>query len=290
MTTGLSEYGRLTTVLVKHAREAFISQEHIARQWKQLNFSAAPDFSRALAEYDRFVEVVAMTGATIVRLPRHDDVTLDSIYTRDASVVGNGGMIVCSMGKKARDTEPSVQEHHLRSEGWPIAGGVARPGLLEGGDLIWLDDRTVAVGEGQRTNEEGIRQLKRLLGGSSEVIVVPLPDYPGQHDVMHLMSLVSPIDRDVAVVYERLLPPAFRMTLLDRGYRLVDVPDEEFETMGTNVLAIGPRECVMLNGNPRTRRGLEAAGAAVHVYDGDEISLKGGGGPTCLTRPLARAT
>ena len=80
-----------------------------------------------------------------------------------------------------------------------------------------------------------------------------------------------------------------RQSLLDRGYRLIDVPDEEFETMGTNVLALGPRDCVMLDGNPRTRAALERAGARVQVYQGIEISLKGGGGPTCLTRPLARA-
>ena len=138
-------------------------------------------------------------------------------------------------------------------------------------------------------NGEGIRQLKALLADSfDELIVVPLPDYPGQHDVMHLMSLISPVDSDLAVVYTRLLPDSFRKTLLDRGYRLVDVPDDEFETMGCNVLALGPSECVMLNGNPRTRAALEKAGAQVHTYDGHEISLKGGGGPTCLTRPLAR--
>ena len=143
------------------------------------------------------------------------------------------------------------------------------------------------MGLGARTNDEGIRQLKALLDDSfDELIVVPLPDYPGQHDVMHLMSLISPVDSDLAVIYSRLLPDAFRQTLLHRGYRFVDVPDEEFETMGTNVLALGPRECVMLNGNPKTRAALEKAGAQVRVYDGQEISLKGGGGPTCLTRPL----
>ena len=146
------------------------------------------------------------------------------------------------------------------------------------------------VGEGRRTNSEGIRQLKTLLGDPrDEVIVVHLPEYPGQHDVMHLMSLVSPIDKDLAVVYLRLLPDLCRQSLLDRGYRLIDVPDEEFETMGTNVLALGPSDCVMLDGNPRTRAALERAGARVQVYQGIEISLKGGGGPTCLTRPLARA-
>jgi N-dimethylarginine dimethylaminohydrolase len=199
-------------------------------------------------------------------------------------------VILCSMGKKARAAEPAAQGVELRRQGSLIAGSIAPPGLLEGGDLIWLDPRTVVVGEGRRTNAEGIRQLRTLLADSfEELIVVPLPEYPGQHDVMHLMSLISPVDKDLAVVYSRLLPVPFRTTLLERGYRLVEVPDEEFESMGTNVLALAPRECVMLNGNPRTRAALERAGAAVHAYDGVEISLKGGGGPTCLTRPLARA-
>jgi N-dimethylarginine dimethylaminohydrolase len=166
---------------------------------------------------------------------------------------------------------------------------VAPPGQLEGGDLIWLDEKTVVVGEGRRTNAEGIRQLRALLDDSvDDLIVVPLPDYPGQHDVMHLMSLISPVDEDLAVVYGPLLPEPFRRILLDRGYRLVDVPEEELETMGTNVLALGPRDCVMLDGNPKTRAALEREGCRVQVYDGREISLKGGGGPTCLTRPLAR--
>ena len=125
-------------------------------------------------------------------------------------------------------------------------------------------------------------------GTINELIVVPLPDDPGRHDVMHLMSLISPVDRDLAVVYSRLLPDDFKDTLQRREYRLIDVPDDEYDTMATNVLALAPRECVMLDGNPRTRAALEKAGAAVHVYDGHEISLKGGGGPTCLTRPLVR--
>jgi N-dimethylarginine dimethylaminohydrolase len=177
----------------------------------------------------------------------------------------------------------------LQNGKWPIAGRIVKPGLLEGGDLIWLDSRTVAVGSGRRTNAEGIRQLRTILGDSvDELLPVRLPDWRGPQDVMHLMSLVSPIDVDLAVVYSRLLPGSFRDELLGRGYQLVEVPDEEFETMGTNVLALGPRLCVMLKGNPRTRAALERAGAAVHEYEGREISLKGGGGPTCLTRPLGR--
>jgi N-dimethylarginine dimethylaminohydrolase len=285
----LSEYGPLASVLVKHPREAFINEATIQSQWKALNFSAAPDLRRALDEYERFIEIVAATGCEMVWLCADGKTTLDSIYTRDASIVSERGIILASMGKASRAGEPEAQECALRAHGPLVAGSIAAPGRLEGGDLIWLDRRTVAVGVGKRTNAEGIAQLRRLLGDSvAEIIVVPLPDYPGQHDVMHLMSLISPVDRDLAVIYSRLLPEPFRQTLLHRGYDFVDVPDEEFESMGGNVLALAPRECVMLNGNSKTRAALERAGARVHVYDGQEISLKGGGGPTCLTRPLAR--
>lgn len=285
----IAEHGRLARVLVKHARDAFVSDEVIASQWKRLNFSAPPRLPRALDEYERFLEILTSTGAEIVRLPDDASLTLDSIYTRDASIVSVHGVILASMGKASRVGEPVAQGEEVRRHGWTVAGAIAPPGRLEGGDLVWLDDKTVAVGHGTRTNAEGIRQLKVLLNGSvDELIVVPLPGYPGHHDVMHLMSLISPVDRDLAVVYSRLLPGPFRQTLLDRGYKLVDVPDAEYESMGTNVLALGPRECVMLNGNPKTRAALEKAGAKVQTYEGDEISLKGGGGPTCLTRPLTR--
>jgi N-dimethylarginine dimethylaminohydrolase len=285
----LAEHGRLARVLVKHARDAFVSEDVIARQWTSLNFSGPPDFSRALAEYDAFLELLKGCGTDVVFLPRSENVTLDSIYTRDASLVSAGGVILASMGKPQRADEPAVQERELRRLGMPIAGSLHPPARIEGGDLVWLSSTIFAVGLGARTNPIGIRQFRVLLGDSfDDVVVVPLPDYPGQHDVMHLMSLVSPVDRDLAVVYLRLLPEMFRRKLLDLGYRLVEVPDEEFESMGTNVLALGPRDCVMLDGNPRTRAALERAGARVQVYDGREISLKGGGGPTCLTRPLKR--
>ena len=289
MSMALQEHGVLQTVAVRHARDAFISDAVISSQWKRLNFSGPPEFARAVDEYDQFLEVLSRGGCQIVQLPQRADLTLDAIYVRDATVVSAQGVILASMGKLSRVTEPAAQGDDLQQHGWPVAGSIAAPGHLEGGDVIWLDQTTLAVGLGARTNAEGIRQLKALLRHSiTELIVVPLPDYPGQHDVMHLMSLISPVDRDLAVIYSRLLPDAFRRTLLDRGVRFVDVPDEEFDTMGSNVLALQPRECVMLSGNPRTRAALEKAGAVVHVYDGTEISLKGGGGPTCLTRPLTR--
>ena len=289
MTSGLTEYGALSSVLVKHARDAFVSDAAIAAQWKALNFSEAPDVGRAVAEYDAFLDILREAGADILFLPSDTSTTLDSVYTRDAAMVSPDGVIMCNMGKPSRVAEPRLQQDELSRRGWPIAGAIAAPGRLEGGDVIWLDAATLVVGQGKRTNPEGIGQLKGLLKDHvEEIVVVPLPDYPGQHDVMHLMSLISPVDIDLAVVYRPLLPDEFRRSLLDRGCQFVEVPETEFDTMGANVLALGPRECVMLDGNPKTRSALEKAGARVHVYEGREISLKGGGGPTCLTRPLAR--
>ena len=217
-------------------------------------------------------------------------VGLDSLYARDASIVCDKGVILCNMGKAARRTEPNVQGAALRSSNIPIHGTITGEGRVEGGDVVWLDERTLAVGRGYRTNDEGIRQLGVLLQGCvDELIVVPLPHWHGPADVFHLMSILSPIDHDLALVYSPLMPVPFRETLVARGIELVEVPDAEFETMGCNVLAVAPRKCIMIAGNPETRRRLESAGAEVHEFEGQEICLKGGGGPTCLTRPIQRA-
>ncbi|HEY6360542.1 MAG TPA: arginine deiminase family protein [Vicinamibacterales bacterium] len=284
-----SEVEPLTSVVLKHARDAFVDNATIAAQWKDLRFAAPPDFARAIDEYDAFLALVQSSGAAVRLLPRDARTTLDSIYVRDASIVCSRGVILGSMGKPQRAREPETQEAAFaRLPSTPVIGAIQPPGRLEGGDVVWLDDRTVVIGRGYRTNDEGIRQLRTLLDGDVEIIVVALPHWRGVQDVMHLMSLVSPVDRDVALVYSPLLPVPFRELLLHRGIDLVEVPDEEFETMGTNVLALAPGRCLMLAGNPRTRSALERAGVDVVEYVGQEISVKGAGGPTCLTRPLAR--
>jgi N-dimethylarginine dimethylaminohydrolase len=289
MEVALSEFGRLRSVIVKRPQDAFVDAQTIANQWQRLNFSAAPDLRRAAGEHARFVEILRSTGADIHLLPRDPATTLDSIYARDASIVSPRGLILCSMGKPAREAEPAAQQRALAAApAVAICGRIEPPGRLEGGDVVWMDDRTIVVGRGYRTNAEGIRQLRALLGTGVEIVVVPLPHWRGVGDVMHLMSLISPVDADLAVVYSRLLPVPFREWLIERGVRLVETPDEEFESMATNVLALAPRRCVMLAGNPRTRAALEAAGAEVLEYEGNEISVKGAGGPTCLTRPIAR--
>jgi N-dimethylarginine dimethylaminohydrolase len=286
---GLSEVGRLEEVVVAHAREAFATEDRIAREWQDLRFTAPPDLDRAIVECDAFTALLADAGATIRTLPPADGLGLDSLYVRDASIVTPGGLLLCSMGKPQRSGEPMAHGQAFASWGLPVVGAIHAPGRLEGGDLFWLNARTVVVGRGYRTNDEGIRQLRALLPETIEVLVVPLPHWRGPSDVFHLMSIISPVDRDLAVVYAPLLPVPFRERLLDEGVALVEVPDEEFESMGANVLATAPRTCVMVGGNPITRRRLEAAGASVRTYAGGEISVKGGGGPTCLTRPIRRA-
>ncbi len=287
--TAQSEWGTLRRVVLKHARDAFRDRDRIAREWATLNFTAPPDAARAIEQYDALVELLRGSGTEVLALPDTAGTGLDSIYVRDASIATDRGIVLCRMGKPQREAEPAAQEAAFRAAGLPILGCIRPPGCIEGGDAAWIDERTLAVGRGYRTNDEGIRQLRALLGPDVDVLVVPLPHWRGPGDVFHLMSIISPVDSDLAVVYSPLMPVPFRESLLARGFTLVEVPDGEFQSMGANVLAIAPRRCLMVRGNPTTRRRLEESGAAVIEYDGTEISVKGGGGPTCLTRPLLRA-
>jgi N-dimethylarginine dimethylaminohydrolase len=285
--TGFNEYGPLSRVLLAPAHLMFAGGR-IERQWRALNFSAPPDFTRAAEQHAAFTELMAVSDVQVEELTDAKDLTLDAIYVRDASVVSPRGVIVCRMGKTLREGEPEAQRRALEAIGVPIAGRIEPPGQLEGGDVVWFDEGTVAVGRGYRTNDAGIAQFKALVGDEVTVVVVPLPHHRGPSDVFHLMSVVSPIAEDLAVMYSPLIPVPFREWLADRGMGFVEVPQEEFDAMGANVLAVAPRRCVMLNQAPLTRARLESAGVEVWTYDGSEISVKGGGGPTCLTRPLTR--
>lgn len=288
-TTCQSEVGKIKSIFVKKAIDAFRNEETVDREWKALNFLGKPDVATASAEYSVFEALLAAGGTEIHYLPTDESVTMDSIYCRDASIATDGGMIICNMGKPARAREPECERKAFEKAGIKILGTIRSPGTVEGGDVAWLDDRTLAVGHTYRTNGEGIRQLKTMLDPFGiEVITVPLPHYKGPSDVFHLMSVLSPVDTNLVVVYSPLMPVVFRDELLRRGYELIEVPDEEFDSMGCNVLAIAPRKCIMVQGNPKTRASLIAAGCEVFEYKGEEISVKGGGGPTCLTRPLQR--
>ncbi len=284
-----SESGKLKSVFIKKASSAFINEQHIAKHWEALNYLGKPDINIALQEYDAFEQVFKDHNVELLYLPEDDTVNMDSIYCRDAAIATDKGMIICNMGKEGRRKEPAAEQRAFEANGIPVLGVITAPGTLEGGDVAWLDEKTLAVGHTYRSNEEGIRQLTNLLAPLGVTVMsVPMPRYKGPSDVFHLMSVLSPVDTNLAVVYSPLIPIVFRNELIARGYELVEVPDEEFDSMGCNVLALAPRVCLMVKGNPITKSRLEKAGCQVIEYEGAEISVKGGGGPTCLTRPVMR--
>jgi len=248
-----------------------------------------PDTEALLREHEAFVELLTGLGVDVV-LADAPEGMVDACFAYDPVFVTGSGAVRLQMAKPARQDEPAFLATQVEKAGVPVIGQLTGVATADGGDMCWLDERTLAVGRGYRTNAEGIAQLRAILAPRGvDVLAVDLPHWRGPADVFHLMSMISPVDRDLAVVYSPLLPVPFREALLERGTTLVEVPDDEFETMGANVLAIAPRRCVMVAGNPVTRDRLERAGAEVVEYDGSEISLKGGGGPTCLTRPLRRS-
>jgi len=277
-------------VLIKHPKDAYQNQAKVNEQSPQLHYFGIPDYEKALSDYEKLVAFLESFDVEVHFLPADDSTSLDSVYTHDPCVVSNRGIILCTMGKDARVPEPKAMEGYFESIDVPVLGRIESPGTLEGGDVVWIDEKTVAVGEGYRSNAEGIRQFKKLLGNHvDEVISVPLPHWTGSGDCLHLMSNISPIDHDLYLVYSRLLAVPFRQYLLDRQIKLIEVPDEEYDSMGCNVLAVAPRKVIMIEGNPITQKRLENEGVDVHTYDGTEISIKGAGGPTCLTRPFLRS-
>ncbi len=287
--TSHSEYLKLHSVFLKSPQAAFQSDSVLDEQWKDLNYLSKPDFNKSLLEYSEFEKHLSTHHVQINYLPSSEGETIDSVYCRDASIVTDFGIIICNMGKDGRVHEPGLHSEYFKSVNIDVLGTIEWPGTLEGGDVAWLDQETLAVGHSYRTNKAGIAQLKALLEPRGiTVIVVDLPHYKGKQDVFHLMSVLSPVDKNLAVVYSSLIPIRFRNELLNRGFDLVDVPETEFESMACNVLALEPRVCLMLDGNPITKGMLESKGCTVFTYKGIEISLKGGGGPTCLTRPHKR--
>jgi len=284
----IDEFSRLKTVAVRHPREAFSSYTSSCDIWEKLDWLERPNMEAARVEFDAFTDILRQAGAEVIMQPAGQGLSPDALYVRDATLITPRGIIQCNMGKSARRTEPAIAGEIYRSLEFDIIGAIEPPGTIEGGDVIWIDDKTLVVGAGYRTNLSGIEQLKNILGENIEVITVDLPHWNGPRDVFHLMSMISPLDKDLALIYPRPMPVSFIHWLQDRGISLVHVPDEEYDTMGCNVLALSPRKILALDGNPKTRQALKDAGCDVITYAGKEISAKGCGGPTCLTRPLKR--
>lgn len=259
--------------------------EDLAR-WRDYGWRAAPDHVAAVAEHEILCALLEEAGAEVVR-SGHDPGNPDAIYVYDPVLVGREGAVLLRPGKIGRRGEPDSIVASLEAAGVPVAGRLDEPALAEGGDTLWLDERTLLVGIGYRTNEAAVPALEAAFPGV-DVIAFDLPHWHGTGEVMHLMSFISPLDRDLALVYPRIAPVRLLHLLAERGIGVVEVPDEEFASQGANVLALGPRRALALDGNPESRARMEQAGVDVAVYRGDEISKKGDGGPTCLTRPLLR--
>ena len=278
----------IRSVIVKHPENAYISQSDVDEQAPKLNYFGTPKFDDALNDFNKFIDLLISFGSEIHFLPKNNNTALDSIYTRDTSIITDRGAIICNMGKKDRIKEPVAISKYLESINIPIIGEIKGPGTLEGGDVVWIDESTIAIGEGYRTNSNAIEQLKKLLNQNIEIISVPLPHWTGPEDCLHLMSNLSPIREKLFLVYPKLLPVRFIKYLNEREIKLIDVPDEEYQSMGCNVLALDSNTTIMVEGNPITKSRLESEGIKVLTYPGNEISVKGTGGPTCLTRPLLR--
>jgi len=263
-------------------RSPSVTGDFAAANWR------APDTGLLTRQHQLFGEQLAELGCQVEVVPAVEGL-VDATYVRDPGLVLGTGAVLFQMAKPARAAEPAHLGAALAAAGVPVVARLDGTARADGGDFIWLDEHTMLGGRSYRTNAEGLRQLARIVaaeGASLESVDLPHDRGPGH--VLHLMSLISPVADDLAVVYPPLAPVALMELLADRGIRAVAVDTDEYETMGCNVLAIEPRRVLMLRGNPRTRAALESAGCEVHEYDGSEISLKGDGGPTCLTAPIWR--
>jgi N-dimethylarginine dimethylaminohydrolase len=254
------------------------------RDWEACGWRAEPDPAAIARELEALCAILERAGAEVV-LAESPSENADAVYVFDPALVTEQGAILLNPGKELRRAEPAALAQDFERVGVPVAGSLEANEWAEGGDLIRLDERTLLAGRGYRTNSDGIWALERLTG--LETLVFDLPHWHGPGEVMHLLSLLSPLAPDLVVAYPPLLPTRLAQLLDERGIEIVPVPDDEFATMGSNVLALAPRAALAVAGNPETRRRLERAGVEVEVYEGAELS-KGDGGPTCLTSPLLR--
>ncbi|MGH9536594.1 MAG: dimethylarginine dimethylaminohydrolase family protein [Terriglobales bacterium] len=286
---GHSMVGALERVLVCSPRAAGWDQPGRADRWTELGFLHAPDFQTAQAQHEQLCLQLESAGAEVLQLPAAGGLTLDAVYTHDPSLATDRGLIGLNPGKPNRVPEA---QHHLefcRSAGVPSAGQVQPPGKTEGGDMVWLDSTTLLIGQGYRTNAAGIARMGDLLRPLGvNVISAPLPYGPGPSACLHLMSLMSLLDEHTALVDLPWLSVETVELLKDRGFKLIEIDYSERETLACNVLSLGNQRLLALEENRKTNQKLGQSGFDVRTFPGSELCVNGGGGPTCLTRPLLR--
>jgi N-dimethylarginine dimethylaminohydrolase len=279
--------GPLKRVLMRRASSAMRRAD--AKEW---HYGPKFDPAQAAAEHDRLVELVQASGAAIDFLPDDDDGLADSVFTHDPSLMTDNGAVILSMGKSLRRPEPGLHEAAYRRLGIPILGRVEAPGTVEGGDCVWIGRNTLAIGRGVRTNQDGIQQVANILGPKGiSVLGYDLPFWQGEDACLHLMSVISPLADDLALVFSPLLPAPFWQMLKARGIKLVEGDAAEFHDsfgLSLNVLPTAPREIIAVAGFPKTKAAMEAAGCRVQTFEATALCISCEGGPTCLTRPILR--
>lgn len=277
--------GRLRRVVMRRPDEAQAAA--FPADW---HYSDRIDLEAARAVHDEFADRLRAWDVEVLYhdepLPRHSD----SMFVFDPALVTDRGAVLLSMGKEARRGEEEALGRCLKRHGIPIQARLGGQGHVEGGDTLWLDHDTLAVGRGFRTDDEGVQELRAVLAPAGiSVVAFDLPYLTGAEACLHLLTLLSPIDVDLAVAHLPLLPVPLWQELRSRGVRLLEVPEDEFRlTQATNVLTVAPRRCIMLDQNPVTQRLLEENGCEVAVIPGGPLSFKTEGGPTCLTLPVLR--
>ena len=284
-----SNVKKLKNVILKHPKDAFKSQSNIDGQWEELNFIAKPDYKIALKQYDKLLNILDDNNVSMNFLPSDNETFLDSIYTHDPMFMTPDGAIIGNMGKQFRKKETDMIEEYLINNNIPILGKIKNNGTMEGGDVIWINKSTVAVGLTYRTNIEGINQLENILSKISITLIkVDLPHWSGPTDVLHLMSLISPLKDKLFLIYEKLIPISFLNFLRSIDINFIHIEESEYETLACNVLPLSEDKCLIVKGNPKTRSIIEKSGIETLEIDASEICYKGSGGPTCITRPIHR--
>ena len=284
-----SNVSTLKTVLLKNPQAAFKSQKTIDLQWQDLNFIDKPDFKKSVMQYENFIDILNDNNVEILYIPEDEITSLDSIYTHDPIFMTPNGAVIGNMGKTQRKPETIMMKNYLNEIGVPILGEIINDATLEGGDVIWIDEKTVTAGLTYRTNNKGIDQLRKILSTISiEVISVDLPHWNGPVDVLHLMSLISPLNENLFLIYKKLLPISLLKLLKKLDIKTISIADEDYDSLGCNVLPLSTTKCLITSGNDKTFKIIEENGIEVIEFQASEICYKGSGGPTCLTRPIYR--
>ena len=290
----MSKYGcqsmslPLQRVLMRGPKGSLLNAD--AKQW---HYGLTFDANLALEQYQAFRDLVLACGTAIIDIEDINDGLADAMFTHDPSLMSDHGAIILNMGKPLRKAEPELHEQAYINAGIPILGRVQAPGQIEGGDCIWLDQNTLVVGRGFRSNQAGIEQLQAMLAPYGvDVLGFDLPVWHGAAACLHLMSVISPLAPDLALIHAPLVPTALYQLMQSKGIELIEAPNDEFlasSGLNLNVLPTAPKDCIMIDGFPATKAAMEAAGCTVQIFAGDALCIACEGGPTCLTRPVLRA-